>query len=51
MVVKDLRPNQFPRVWFALQPSLISFLAIRSHVDNYDDNTVNGQAEERFDEL
>jgi len=51
MMVDLLRPSQFPRVWFALQPGVISFLAIRSHTDNYNDDTVTRQAKERFAEL
>lgn len=51
VAVKHLRPSQFPRVWFSLQPNLISFLAIRSHVDNYSDDSVQRQAADRFNEL
>jgi len=51
MMVDLLRPSQFPRVWFALHLRAITFLAIRSHVDNYDDNSVERQAAERFGEI
>ncbi len=33
-----LRPNQWPRVWFAVKGAVLVFLCIGSHVDNYNDN-------------
>ncbi|MDR2703901.1 MAG: hypothetical protein LBB58_06120 [Cellulomonadaceae bacterium] len=51
MAVRNLRPNQFPRIWFAQQTRLIAFLSIRSHVDNYDDSAVRQEAIARFAEL
>ena len=36
-----LRPNQYPRMWFAVKGVVIVFLCISSHVDNYDDNYMN----------
>jgi hypothetical protein len=32
-----LRPNQFPRMWFAVKGAIIVFLCIVTHIDNYDD--------------
>src|SRR3989338_2453160 len=36
-----LRPNQFPRMWFAVKGTIIVFLCISSHVDNYNDEEMN----------
>ena len=43
--VKDLRSNQSPRVWFAVRGATIVFLCAASHIDNYDDTTMNREAE------
>lgn len=51
MMVKGLRPNQWPRVWFAVKGDTITFLAIRSHVDNYENNEMDALAEERYGEV
>ncbi|MFA5777277.1 MAG: hypothetical protein WC906_02470 [Parcubacteria group bacterium] len=40
LAVPGLRPNQFPRVWFAVKGSSIAFLCIATHVDNYNDNQI-----------
>ena len=32
-----LRPNQWPRIWFAVKGAIIVFLCISTHVDNYND--------------
>ncbi len=32
-----LRPNQWPRMWFAVKGAIIVFLCISSHIDNYSD--------------
>ena len=32
-----LRPNQYPRAWFAVKGTNIAFLCISSHIDNYND--------------
>lgn len=45
LAVKNLRPNQFPRVWFAVRGATVAFLCVASHINNYDDNTMNRQAE------
>lgn len=53
MVVTNsgLRPNQFPRVWFAVQGSKLAFLCIKCHPDNYGDNEVNAIAFERVRDI
>ncbi len=40
LVVPDcgLRPNQYPRMWFVVKGSVIIFLCISTHIDNYKDN-------------
>jgi len=45
LVVKNLKPNQFPRVWFAVQGATIAFLCLASHIDNYNDNAMDREAE------
>ena len=45
LAIKGLRPNQFPRMWFAIRGSVVVFLCVKTHVDNYDDNTCNTLAE------
>lgn len=51
LVVPGLRPNQFPRVWFAVKGSNIAFLCIASHVDNYSDNAMNQLASTRINDI
>ncbi|MFZ3100052.1 MAG: hypothetical protein WA103_02345 [Minisyncoccales bacterium] len=36
-----LRPNQWPRVWFAVRGEIIVFLCVAIHMDNYDDEKMN----------
>jgi len=45
LAVKNLRPNQFPRVWFAVRGATIAFLCVATHIDNLDDNEMNREAE------
>jgi hypothetical protein len=33
----NLRPNQFPRVWFAVKGAVIVLLCMGNHMDNYND--------------
>ncbi len=51
LVVPGLRPNQFPRVWFAVKGSNIAFLCIASHVDHYSDNEMNQLASARINDI
>jgi hypothetical protein len=44
MSVRGLRKNQSPRVWFAVRGSLLVFLCIGTHVENYDDASLTQQA-------
>lgn len=45
LAVKNLRPNQFPRIWFAVRGANLAFLCVATHMDNHDDNTMNREAE------
>jgi len=45
LVLKGVRPNHFPRIWFALKGSTIVFLCVCSHHDNYNDNEEERRAE------
>lgn len=45
LAVKNLRPNQFPRIWFAIRGATIAFLCVATHIDSYDDNKMNREAE------
>lgn len=33
----NIRPNQYPRVWFAVKGAIVVFLCLSSHMDNYND--------------
>lgn len=46
-----LRPNQWPRVWFAVKGAIIVFLCIASHVDNYKDKEINYLALSRLSDF
>ena len=47
----NLRPNQFPRMWFCVRGAKIGFLCIATHIDNYDDNDINRVALERLNDI
>lgn len=51
LAVKNLRPNQSPRVWLAVKGENVAFLCINTHVDNYSDNNVNKTAVERVSSI
>lgn len=51
LAIVGLRPNQFPRVWFAVRGSNIAFLCIVTHVDNYEDNKITKIAIERVTDI
>ena len=51
VIKSNLRPNQYPRIWFAVSGSMIVFLCIGTHVDNYDDNEMERLALERMAEM
>lgn len=46
LAVANLRPNQFPRIWFAIQGSTIVFLCSGAHMDNYNDEERDRVAEQ-----
>src|SRR3989344_8239295 len=45
LAVKNLRSNQSPRMWFAVQGTTIALLCIGTHIDNYDDGERSKTAE------
>jgi hypothetical protein len=51
LVVPGIKPNQFPRMWFARRGSNIALLCIATHVDNYDDNQIAKLAVERVTDI
>lgn len=51
IIKSGLRPNQYPRMWFAVSGASIVFLCISSHIDNYDDNTMNQLALSRLTDI
>ncbi len=46
LAVKGLKANQSPRIWFAVQGNTLVFLCAKTHIDNYDNNEVDREAEE-----
>ena len=46
-----LRPNQFPRMWFAVKGAEIALLAIATHMDNYYDNDMDNLALSRVNDV
>ncbi len=46
-----LRPNQFPRMWFVVKGTIIAFLCISSHVDNYNDEEMSQLALSRVSDF
>ena len=46
-----LRPNQYPRIWFAVEPETLSLLLLAVHTDNYDNNEKDREATLRYAEL
>ncbi len=46
-----LRPNQYPRVWFGVKGSIIVFLCIGTHIDNYKDNEMDQKAFDRISDV
>lgn len=45
LAVKNLRPNQFPRIWFAIHGATLVFLCTATHIDNYNDKEKDIEAE------
>jgi hypothetical protein len=46
-----LRPNQFPRLWFAIKGANMAFLCVKSHIDNYKDDEINKIVIERVQDI
>lgn len=51
LAIKGIKSNQSPRVWFAKDGGRIVLLCARSHIDNYDNNTVDREAADRATEF
>lgn len=53
LVIPDsgLRPNKYPRMWFAVKGAVIAFLCISTHVDNYKDSEMDRSAFTRVTDL
>lgn len=49
--VKGLRPNQAPRVYFALASLTAYFLCMGTHIENYDDAELRQTAFSRVEDL
>ena len=47
----NLRPNQFPRMWFGVQGDKIGFLCIGTHIDNYNDKNMARLAIDRLTDI
>ena len=48
LVKSGFRPNQYPRLWFVVKGSVIAFLCIASHIDNYNDEKMSQLALSRL---
>lgn len=46
-----LRPNQYPRLWFAVKGATIALLCLATHIDNYDDEKMNRLALSRVTDI
>lgn len=46
-----LKPNQWPRIWFAVKGGILVFLCVGSHVDNYDNNKMDRIASSRAGDM
>jgi hypothetical protein len=53
LVIPDsgLRPNQYPRMWFAVKGAIIALLCISTHIDNYNDAEMDRIALSRITDL
>ena len=47
----NLRPNQFPRMWFGVQGAKIGFLCISTHMDNYNNKKMERLAMDRLTDI
>lgn len=51
IIGSGLRPNQYPRIWFAQSGEIIAFLCVASHIDNYNDEEMNQIALSRVGDI
>lgn len=51
VIKSGLRPNQYPRMWFAVSGLNIAFLCIATHIDNYHDEHMNRVALSRITDI
>lgn len=51
VIHSGLRPNQYPRIWFAQSGATIAFLCIVSHIDNYCDADMDMLANSRISDF
>ncbi|MFH1170411.1 MAG: hypothetical protein V1704_02535 [Candidatus Vogelbacteria bacterium] len=47
----NLRPNQYPRMWFVVKGAIIAFLCLATHIDNYDEQKMDYLAKSRLTDL
>ncbi|HEY4478551.1 MAG TPA: hypothetical protein VI775_01785 [Candidatus Paceibacterota bacterium] len=47
----ELRPNQYPRMWFVVKGASIAVLCMATHIGNYDDEKMNKVALSRVSGL
>jgi hypothetical protein len=46
-----LKPSQWPRMWFAVSGGAITLLCIATHMENYDNNTIDRLALKRITDI
>lgn len=46
-----LRPSQWPRMWFVVKGAIIVFLCVSSHIEQYDDATMDKLALSRISDF
>ena len=51
VIKSNMRPNQYPRIWFAQSGDRIVFLCISSHIDNYRDKEMSTLAMSRVSDF
>lgn len=51
IIKSGLRPNQYPRMWFAVKGATIVFLCIATHIDNYNDKEMGDIALTRVTDI
>ena len=53
LVIPDsgLRPNKYPRMWFAVKGAIVALLCISTHIDNYNETEMDQLALSRITDL